>query len=70
MTATVFLAPIGEDVVSGLEPAKIEAELRMLSTSLPEGGPIGTGVGVDRPLKDPLEEYVPHVVGALEGRDL
>ena len=28
VTATVFLAPIGEDVVSGLESAKVEASLR------------------------------------------
>ena len=59
----------GRKITDDLE-AQIEAELRALSTSLPEGGPIGTGVGVDRQIKDPLEEYVRHVVGALEGRDL
>jgi phosphoglucosamine mutase len=49
---------------------RVEAELRALATSIPEGGPVGEAVGVDRQIKDPLDEYVAHVVGALEGRDL
>jgi len=48
----------------------VETELRRLATSLPDSGPVGNDVGVDRQLKDPLGEYVTHVVGALEGRDL
>jgi phosphoglucosamine mutase len=49
---------------------RVEAELRHLATSIPEGGPVGDAVGVDRQIRDPLDEYVAHVVGALEGRDL
>ena len=49
---------------------QVEAELRKLATSLPEGGPVGTDVGVDRPMREPLDEYVAHVVRSLQGRDL
>lgn len=59
----------GRKITSELE-AQVEAELRTLATTIPEGGPIGADVGVDRLMKDPLTEYVDHVVGALEGRDL
>ena len=48
----------------------VEHELRRLATSVPEPGPVGAGIGVDRPMKDPLGEYVAHVVGSLEGRML
>jgi phosphoglucosamine mutase len=59
----------GRKVTEELEE-QVERELRRLATSLPEGGPVGVDVGVDGALKDPLDEYVAHVVGALEGRDL
>lgn len=59
----------GRKVTEELE-RRIEGELRALATSVPGPGPTGAGVGVDRPLKDPLDEYVAHVVGALEGRRL
>ena len=49
---------------------QVETELRRLATSLPEGGPIGSAVGVDGVMRDPIDEYVNHVVHALEGRDL
>jgi phosphoglucosamine mutase len=49
---------------------QVEAELRKLATSLPEGGPTGVDVGVDGLMREPLDEYVAHVVDALEGRDL
>jgi phosphoglucosamine mutase len=64
-----LFAPGGRKVTEDLE-RQIEHELRTLATSVPEGGPTGAGVGVDRPLADPLDEYVSHVVGALEGRQL
>jgi len=59
----------GRKITNELE-AQVEAELRALATTIPEGGPVGADVGVDRLMKDPLTEYVDHVVGALEGRDL
>jgi phosphoglucosamine mutase len=59
----------GRKVTEELE-RHIEHELRTLATSVPGPGPTGAAVGVDRPLKDPLDEYVQHVVGALEGRRL
>jgi len=64
-----LFAPGGRKIDDVLEQ-QVEAELRRLATSLPEGGPIGAAVGVDRQMRDPLDEYVSHVVGALEGRDL
>ena len=48
----------------------VEQELRRLATAVPDPGPTGAGVGVDRQMKDPVGEYVAHVVGALEGRSL
>ena len=64
-----LFAPGGRKVTEELE-RHIEHELRALATSVPDSGPTGPDVGVDRPLKDPLEEYVGRVVGALEGRRL
>jgi len=64
-----LFAPGGRKVTEELE-RHIEGELRALATSVPGAGPTGGAVGVDRPLKDPLDEYVHHVVGALEGRRL
>ncbi|MEX2256462.1 MAG: phosphoglucosamine mutase [Acidimicrobiia bacterium] len=59
----------GRKVTEELE-LQVEHELRRLATSLPEGGPVGAEVGVDGPLNEALDEYVAHVVHALEGRDL
>jgi phosphoglucosamine mutase len=64
-----LFAPGGRKVTEELE-RHIEGELRALATSVPGAGPTGAAVGVDRPLKDPLDEYVRHVVGALDGRRL
>jgi phosphoglucosamine mutase len=59
----------GRKVTEELE-RHIEHELRVLATSVPDSGPTGAAVGVDRQLPDALDEYVHHVVGALEGRRL
>ena len=59
----------GRKITDAVE-AQIEAELRDLAAAIPESGPVGAAVGVDRQMKEPLEEYVDHVVGALEGREL
>ena len=64
-----LFAPGGRKVTEELE-RHIEGELRLLATRVPDAGPTGAAVGVDRPLRDPLDEYVQHVVGALEGRRL
>ena len=64
-----LFAPGGRKVTEELE-RHIEGELRALATSVPGAGPTGAAVGVDRPLKDPLDEYVRYVVDALEGRRL
>jgi len=64
-----LFAPGGRKVTEEIE-RHIEGELRALATSVPGPGPTGAAVGVDRPMKDPLEEYVGHVVDALEGRRL
>ena len=64
-----FFAPGGKKISEELEH-QVEFELRALAMDAPEPGPAGAGVGVDRQMKDPLDEYVGHVVGALEGRRL
>jgi phosphoglucosamine mutase len=64
-----LFAPGGRKIDAELEH-QVEAELRHLATSLPEGGPVGREVGVDGLMRDPLEEYVDHVVRSLRGRDL
>lgn len=64
-----LFAPGGRKIPDELEHA-VEEELRRLATGELPVGPAGAGVGVDRLVKDPLEEYVAHVVGALEGRRL
>jgi phosphoglucosamine mutase len=47
----------------------IEQELRRLATSMPDG-PEGRGVGVASEMRGALDEYVAHVVDALEDRRL
>jgi len=59
----------GRKITDELE-AHVETELRELAMAIPEGGPVGTAVGVDRQMQEPLDEYVRHVVDAFEGRDL
>jgi phosphoglucosamine mutase len=61
-----LFAPGGRKISEETE-RHLEAELRALATSVPEPGPV---VGVDRLVKDPLDAYVDHVVGALGGRSL
>ncbi len=48
----------------------IESELRELASSPAPVGPVGRGVGVASELRGALDEYVIHVVGALEDRRL
>lgn len=64
-----LFAPGGRKITDELE-ARVEQHLRQLANSAPAPGPAGAGVGVDRPVKEPVEEYVSHVVGALAGRRL
>jgi len=59
----------GRKIPDELEHA-VEEQLRELATGELPVGPAGAGVGVDRDVKEPLDEYVAHVVGALEGRRL
>jgi phosphoglucosamine mutase len=58
----------GRKLTDDVERA-IEHELRGLASSMPVG-PGGRGVGVAAELRDALDEYAAHVVGALEGRRL
>jgi len=64
-----LFSPGGRKLTEEVE-RHVEHVLRELASMAPEPGPAGAGVGVDRQIQDPLDEYVPHVVGALEGRDL
>jgi phosphoglucosamine mutase len=64
-----LLAPGGQKMSDTLEH-RVEAELRELAVSAPGPGPSGGNVGVVRPMRDTIDEYVPHVVGSLEGRSL
>jgi phosphoglucosamine mutase len=64
-----LFAPGGRKIDDDLEE-RIEAGLRELAVEAPEPGPPGSKVGVHRQMQDPIDEYVGHVVGALEGRRL
>lgn len=64
-----LFGPGGRKISEDLEH-QVEFELRALAMDTPEPGPAGAGVGVDRQMQNPLDEYVGHVVGALEGRRL
>jgi phosphoglucosamine mutase len=64
-----LFSPGGRKITDELEH-RVEQHLRELATSAPGPGPAGAGVGVDGQVKDPVEEYVAHVVSALEGRRL
>lgn len=64
-----LLSAGGRKLSDALE-RQIELLLDELVEELPENGPTGRGVGVVSELRNPLEEYVAHVVGVLEGRRL
>ncbi|HEY5164367.1 MAG TPA: phosphoglucosamine mutase [Acidimicrobiia bacterium] len=64
-----LFAPGGQKMSDALEQ-RIEEELRELAVSSPGPGPGGSSVGVVRPMRDAIDEYIPHVVGSLEGRSL
>lgn len=64
-----LFAPGGQKMSAALE-SRVEEELRELAVSTPGPGPFGSAVGVVRPMRDAIDEYIPHVVGALEGRSL
>ena len=64
-----LFSPGGRKLTEEVE-RHVEHVLRELASMAPEPGPAGAGVGVDRQIQDPLDEYVPHVVAALEGRSL
>jgi phosphoglucosamine mutase len=64
-----LFAPGGRKIPEVLEQ-QVEQELRELAADNPEPGPGGAGIGVERPVKDPIDTYVAHVVGALNGRRL
>jgi phosphoglucosamine mutase len=64
-----LFAPGGRKIADDAE-RKVEDELRELATSAPTGGPDGSDIGFDRRLPEGLDEYVAHLVDALEGRRL
>jgi len=66
----VKLFAAGGRKISDDAERKVEDELRALAVSAPTGGPDGADVGFDRRIADGLEEYVAHLVDALEGRRL
>jgi phosphoglucosamine mutase len=59
----------GRKITDELEH-RVEQVLRDLAVNAPDPGPAGSGVGVVGSMKDPLDEYVSHVVGVLDGRRL
>ncbi len=64
-----LFAPGGRKIPDALE-RQVEHELADLATVAPAPGPAGTGVGVASELRGGIDEYVTHVVAALEGRKL
>ena len=64
-----LFGPGGRKLTDELE-RRTEHVLRELAVAAPEPGPGADGVGVDRPIKDPLGEYTKVAVGALQGRRL
>jgi phosphoglucosamine mutase len=63
-----LFAPGGRKLAEDLE-RRIEHEVRELATTIPSG-PEGRGVGVASELRGALDEYVAHVLGAMEDRRL
>jgi phosphoglucosamine mutase len=49
---------------------QVEDELRHLATAMPEAGPAGVEVGVASEHRNAFDEYVEHLVDALQGRRL
>ncbi|MET0421058.1 MAG: phosphoglucosamine mutase [Acidimicrobiia bacterium] len=64
-----LFAPGGRKLPEHLE-VQIEDELRHLATEMPETGAAGVGVGIASEHRNAFDDYVAHVVGALEGRRL
>jgi phosphoglucosamine mutase len=64
-----LFAPGGRKIPDELE-RQVERELTQLAAVAPAPGPAGTGVGVASELRGAVDEYVTHVIGALEGRRL
>jgi phosphoglucosamine mutase len=62
-----LFAPGGHKIPAELEQ-RVEAEIRALASAAPEPGPAGRAVGVAGNIREGLDEYVDHVVNALEGR--
>ena len=66
----VKLFSAGGQKMSGAVEAQLEAQVRELAVSPPEPGPGGSEVGVAQPTRDPITDFVNHVVSVLEGRTL
>ena len=64
-----LFAPGGQKLTDELEE-RVEHQLHDLSVNPPPPGPGGADVGVVQNLRDSVDDYVRHVVGALEGRVL
>jgi len=64
-----LFAPGGQKLTEELE-ARVEHQLHDLAVNPPPPGPGGADVGVVQNLRDSVEDYVRHVVGALDGRTL
>ncbi|MGH9015070.1 MAG: phosphoglucosamine mutase [Acidimicrobiia bacterium] len=64
-----LFAPGGRKIPEDWE-ARIEKHVRDLASTVPGGGAEGTGVGVGRRLRGADDEYVAHLVGALDERRL
>jgi phosphoglucosamine mutase len=59
----------GRKIAEHLE-ARVEDELRALAIEMPESGSSGIGVGVASEQRSASDDYVAHLVDALEGRRL
>ena len=64
-----LFSPGGQKLSEALEQ-RVEAELRELADQTPQPGPGGAHVGLAQPTRDVVDEYVGHIVAALEGRTL
>jgi len=64
-----LFGPGGQKLSDELE-AQIEHQLHELAVSPPPPGPDGSNVGVVQNLRDSVDDYINHVIDALEGRDL
>ena len=64
-----LFAPGGRKI-SDEDEREVEKTLRELAKKAPSGGPDGAGVGYDRRLVGAHDEYLDHLLRALEGRHL